>query len=73
MVAAEILYTSQESIFPKVVKLICTEKEGRGFDQNSLSTGGLYIHSRQVCAWVVQELLGTPAESSPRAWPGEEH
>lgn len=52
---AEILCTTQESVFSKVLLgvLICTEQEGRGFDQSSWSTGGL--------ACVVQELPGTPA------------
>lgn len=52
---AEILCTTQESVFSKVLLgvLICTEQEGRGFDQSSLSTGGP--------ACVVQELPGTPA------------
>lgn len=52
---AEILCTTQESIFSIVLLgvLICTEQEGRGFDQSSLSTGG------PTC--VVQELPGTPA------------
>lgn len=52
---ADILCTTQESVFSKVLLgvLICTEQEGRGFDQSSLSTGGP--------ACVVQELPGTPA------------
>lgn len=48
---AELLCTSQESIFPKVVLLgvlICAEKEGRGCDQNSLSAGGPHTPGRSV-------------------------
>lgn len=61
---AEILYTTQESVFSKVVllgALIYIEQEERGFDQ--------FEHwwatcSKQVCAWVVQELPGIPGISS---------
>lgn len=59
------------SLFPKVVSLgvlICIEQEGRGFDQNSLSTGGPCIPVPGLYRSFLGHLL-----CPPRAWPRAEH
>lgn len=62
------------SLFPKVVSLrvlICIEQEGRGFDQNSLSTGRPCIPGGCVPGLYRSFLGHLPCP--PHTWLGAEH